>query len=435
MERYLFTSDGYRCLDVDGTVLYQSEGHEDLFQFVDKDETPLDDLLRKYLSLCVDIDRLSPISYNADNEKNEAYREMLTTLSEVHPFCTGEYLDREIALYFSNKLAEASLKRSSDLEIYEVSEKEYKTLFDCLLPGGFGIDGNIADVNHYQHFEFYKVYRQMVSGEGDTHTIDSPFFDLHRAKLLIKDFLYWVLDSQAKPFGDMTPPQRLYLYNTYHLPETFKIANTVVDYYWGSENGIRFDGSYMGIRHEIPLTIRLSDGRYMGEIVQGITSDQGYEKIDSHAKELFLKTIAEIKNTSATNEYCAVYGIRDLFTLLFIECQRIYESKISIRRCERCGHYFIANKQMYKYCERPIDEYSLKTCRDVGAKESAKKKLSDDPLYYLYNKAYRTHHARIRAGHITKGEFDAWATEAKRRMNAVLENPLLWDAYVEWLRI
>lgn len=431
MERYLFTQDGYRCVDVDGTILHQSEKHEDLFQFVDKEETPIYELLRDYLKASIDIETLTPIE---KDDKKRIYREMLSILYELHPFCDGDYLDREIARYFNDKLAQTCIKSAVNpsANILKVTESQYKAMFHSLFPLGTGIEW---DADDFRHRPYYTHLHNILSDEEEYNSFDTPFADLHRAKLLIKDYLYWVLDSQAEPFCDMTLAQRLYIYNAYHHPETFKIADTEIEYYWGNEDGIRFDGTYMGIRHEVPLTVELPDGRCMAEAVQGISSSQAYETLSLDAKEILEQMISETKNRETLDEYCAVYSIRNLFTLLFIECQRMYEAKVSIRRCERCGHYFIASKRMYKYCERLIDDELLQSCRDVGAKENAKKKLSDDPIYYLYNKAYRTHHARIRAGHITKQEFDAWATEAKRRMNAVLDNPSLLDAYEEWLKI
>lgn len=435
MERYLFTRDGYRCVDVDGTILHQSEKHEDLFQFIDKEETAIYDLLRDYLKASVEIETLTPIN---NDEKDSIYHKMHEILYELHPFCDGEYLDREIADYFNDRLAQLCIScaaGSSTTNTYEITEPQYRAMFHALFPHGFGLEACTNDDDDFRHLPYFAHLRKILNDEEEYNSLDMPFADMHRAKLLIKDYLYWVLDSQAEPFCDLTHAQRLHIYNAYHHPETFKIASTEVEYYLGNEDGIRFDGAYMGIRHEISLTVELPDGRCMAEAVQGITSSQDYEAINQDAKRNLHHMISEAKNRETLDEYCAVYSIRNLFTLLFIECQRIYEAKISIRRCEHCGHYFMASKRMYKYCERPIDEESLQTCRDVGAKENAKKRLSDDPIYYLYNKAYRTHHARIRAGHITKQEFDAWATEAKRRMNAVMDDPSLLDAFENWLKI
>lgn len=432
MERYLFTPGGYRCIDVDGTILHCSEQHEDLFQFIDKDETSLYRLLPEYIHACVDLETMEPTH---NNRKVAIDRQIRDILLELHPFCTGEYIDREIMLYFNNKLVDYSMKRSELPEVYEVTEHQYKAIFDSLFPDGFGLDGNFDDENDYQHLTYYTNYRDKLIGNEDYNGLDAPFADLQRSKLLIKDYLYWVLDSQAEPFNELTLPQRLYVYNAYHHPQTLKIAGTEVEYYLGNAEGIRFDGAYMGVRHEIPLTVQLPDGRYMAQAVQGMASNEVYHDMSKEAKALLGGIIREAKGNAVLDEYCAVYGIRDLFTLLFIECQRMYEAKVSIRRCERCGHYFIANKRMYKFCERFIDDDSEQTCRDVGAKENSKKKLNDDPIYYLYNKAYRTHHARIKAGHITKQEFDEWAVEAKRRMNTAAHTPAALEEFAAWLKI
>ena len=433
MERYLFTADGYRCLDVDGSILYESKGHEDLFHFIDQDDSELYGLLREYIEESVDIEKRKP---KRRKRKDHIYFKLSEQIQTLHPFCTEEYLDREIARYFNQRLAAswfhaATYDSAADLDT--ITEKQYSAMFQALFPYGFALSSHAGhdDMAYLPHFE---RFCRFVQDEEAISPTDAPFADLRQAKQQIKDYLYWVLDSQAKPFRELAPDQRLHLYNAYHLPDTFRIAKATVEYYGGNESGVRFNGAFVGLPHEAPLTEMLSDGRSMGEAVQGLASDAQYNELCPEAKSALARMVAGVKDGAAMEQTCAVYTVHDLHALLYIECQRMFEAGAAILRCERCGRYFVPGHSLQRYCDRPISEDSGQTCRDVGAKESVKKKLSDDPAYRLYVKAYRTHHARIRAGRMTKPELDAWVREAKRRMNEAQDKPALLNAFAEWLK-
>ncbi len=50
----------------------------------------------------------------------------------------------------------------------------------------------------------------------------------------------------------------------------------------------------------------------------------------------------------------------------------------SARRCKNCGHWFVAvGGYNTQYCDRPILGQHGKTCRSVGAHETAKRKLRE----------------------------------------------------------
>ena len=83
------------------------------------------------------------------------------------------------------------------------------------------------------------------------------------------------------------------------------------------------------------------------------------------------------------------------------------------RRCDNCGQYFLLTAGKYSsYCERPLPDEPGKTCRSIGAKRRYGSKCKNDPVWQIYNRAYKTHYARYMKGKITAPEFEIWSRYA-----------------------
>jgi hypothetical protein len=90
------------------------------------------------------------------------------------------------------------------------------------------------------------------------------------------------------------------------------------------------------------------------------------------------------------------------------------------------------------HCSRLIDpdEESLdnRTCSDVGPKRSYMKKLEEDLPLKFYDRAYKTHYARINSGKMTKQEFFLWHQEAKEKLEMVRANTYDFEEFKIWLK-
>lgn len=83
------------------------------------------------------------------------------------------------------------------------------------------------------------------------------------------------------------------------------------------------------------------------------------------------------------------------------------------RRCDNCGRYFLLTAGKYSsYCERPLPDDPGKTCRSIGAKKRYGSKCRNDPVWLVYNRAYKTHYARYMKGKMTATEFERWSRYA-----------------------
>lgn len=61
-------------------------------------------------------------------------------------------------------------------------------------------------------------------------------------------------------------------------------------------------------------------------------------------------------------------------------------------------------------------------------------KAENTPEIKAYNKAYKTHYARIKYGKITKEEFKEWAELARQRRDEVTKGDMSLEFYIEWLK-
>ncbi|HPJ02475.1 MAG TPA: DUF6076 domain-containing protein [Candidatus Limiplasma sp.] len=425
MGHVLYTNHGLVLLDADGSVLHREQGYDDLFAFIDKDESELYILLPEYLNQCIDIKKRAPKPKQKE-DMARLYLTMSNILMELHPFCTPYYLQQAILVYFHDQL----LHTIPNEEV--CTEPCYHDMFHALFPNGYDEDNDESDNPHQAS---YHQYLTLHRNRFKIATQNKPFHDLYQAKQFTSNYLYWVLDIQAKQFKDVPIQQRNNIFQHYHHMKATRIASASVDYYLGYGNQVQLSADNLSVDITSPFMTKTADKqRYMAEALQTVVSDSTYDALSPDIKKDLLSTIRKSTGRPQVDQYFPVYRIDNLFDLLFIECQRMTEAKLSIRRCLKCNRYFVAEKSNIKYCDRLLDDNSAETCRTTGPKESIIRKIRNSPAQYEYHKAYRTHYARIKAGKLTKQEFTSWSAEARRRLAVVYNDPSLLPEFERWLK-
>jgi len=123
-----------------------------------------------------------------------------------------------------------------------------------------------------------------------------------------------------------------------------------------------------------------------------------------------------------------IYDIINYFLTKFIL------RELSFKACKSCGRYFaVTGHSTTEYCDRLFKDTN-KTCREIGAVTVYKIKAEENPAIKAYNRAYKTHFARIKYKHMTKAEFQSWAETARKFRDEVLDGKLDLDEYVHWLK-
>ena len=126
--------------------------------------------------------------------------------------------------------------------------------------------------------------------------------------------------------------------------------------------------------------------------------------------------------------------INELEQLLILEAMGMLDQNIIIKRCRLCGNYFLAENMKNEYCQG-YAQGEKRPCSEIGSARTYQNRVKSDEVKTLYQRAYKTHFARIKKGKMTAAEFNIWAIEGKQKMAEVREGLLGMDAYAEWLKV
>lgn len=124
---------------------------------------------------------------------------------------------------------------------------------------------------------------------------------------------------------------------------------------------------------------------------------------------------------------CVFSRLRDF---LYADFFRGLEYSHLPRRCDNCGRYFLlAGGKYSSYCENPLPGEPEKTCRSIGAKQRYGNKCRNDPVWLIYNRAYKAHYARFMKGKMTSSDFERWSRYAVSLRNQASDGTLGAEQY------
>ena len=148
------------------------------------------------------------------------------------------------------------------------------------------------------------------------------------------------------------------------------------------------------------------------------------------AFDVFLK---EISCYPTQRSYCC-HSLSELLTASMIN---IIEDRLSIKKCQHCGKYFIAfNRSDTKYCERPSKENNAKTCREYASYINYLDKNRSDEATKLYRSIYNSLGNKYRRSNNEKlnEKIKKFQSENKRWKTGVKLGHRTEEEYVEWLK-
>ena len=132
---------------------------------------------------------------------------------------------------------------------------------------------------------------------------------------------------------------------------------------------------------------------------------------------------------------CASYDFDRLGAFLYEDFFRGLAEHFIPKRCSNCGKWFLIDAGIYSdYCENPLAEDKTKTCRMVSARKKYDTKCKEDPIWNIYNKAYKAHYARIAKKKMTKAEFEAWSRYAVELREQAERNDISFEEYVRTIK-
>lgn len=115
------------------------------------------------------------------------------------------------------------------------------------------------------------------------------------------------------------------------------------------------------------------------------------------------------------------------------ELIQLLMSDTGMRKCKRCGKYFIM-KGNYdtNYCDR-IAEGETRNCQDLAAQENYKKKMADNAAIPLYQKYYKRYVARVRVRQIKEPDFKKWKYQAMTKRDECSDGKITLAEFEAWL--
>ena len=141
-----------------------------------------------------------------------------------------------------------------------------------------------------------------------------------------------------------------------------------------------------------------------------------FERVDSNtfAEVLYPKTIGDIV---------------DFFL------REIIKRELTFKQCRSCGKYFpaITAHGNSEYCSRLFQDTG-KTCKEIGSAKVYQAKVENSPAIQAYNRAYKTHFARIKYKKMTKEDFQAWAELARKFRDDTTAGKMSLQEYENWLK-
>lgn len=139
----------------------------------------------------------------------------------------------------------------------------------------------------------------------------------------------------------------------------------------------------------------------------------------------------ELVDSKTFTEVLYPNDIYDIIDFLLRAC---IKREQPFKVCKSCGRYFAINGHANsEYCNRIFGD-TYKTCKEIGAVKVYQSKVNDNPAIKAYNKAYKTHFARIKYKRMTKDEFQIWAEYARKYRDEVMDGKMDIDEYIAWLK-
>ena len=133
---------------------------------------------------------------------------------------------------------------------------------------------------------------------------------------------------------------------------------------------------------------------------------------------------------------CASFDFDRLGAFLYEDFFRGLTEHYIPKRCSNCGKWFLIDAGIYSdYCENPLAEDETKTCRMISARKKYDTKCKEDPIWLIYNRAYKAHYARYLKKKMTTAQFEQWSRYAVELREQAVRKEISFEEYVQTIKI
>lgn len=155
-----------------------------------------------------------------------------------------------------------------------------------------------------------------------------------------------------------------------------------------------------------------------------------------------LSQFLDIKTLFATTEipeydkprFSEIILFNSYLDLLQYDYFRALQNEYTVRVCRNCKRAFLnTTKHHTIYCDQIAPNEAKKTCRQVGALNSEKEKITNSPIHQLYLRCYKKLNQRYNRGTLTLDEFNELVTKANELKENTLSNELPINEFAKLL--
>ena len=112
--------------------------------------------------------------------------------------------------------------------------------------------------------------------------------------------------------------------------------------------------------------------------------------------------------------HCRRMQFRSLLDFLYIDLYESIKRESFPKPCKLCHSIFWEEMgAAFEYCSNIAPGETVRTCREVGAKKGFKTKLKNNPIWKLYDRAYKKYYARRSKCTMTENAFALWLIKAQ----------------------
>ena len=259
----------------------------------------------------------------------------------------------------------------------------------------------------------------VFADETDSKALERYYGYLRDLQKEYLELLEFCFDESFYPdlLGSRHPAERFYLYRDLHgYPVTMERVETA-----------QFTSHYR-TGQIMPY------GMTTEEVIQRISNPV---PVTEELREFAERYHTEPKELSATltlPHYLRVgYEFGRVDQILELEFTKLLEVGVQIRKCQRCGRYFILKGNFNpRYCDR-VAEGETRNCQELAAQENFKKKAADRPALGVYDRYYRRYAARKKVRQIKEDEFKQWRYEAIHLRDECEAGKLTVEEYTQWM--
>jgi len=422
-----FGNSAYDYCDEGRYILFSSDGsHDILFEYTSKDLSELSDKFESYVSKVMNINtfELSDCLEN-DNECDE----LIKILRSIHPYygheyktifkkAVGDYLN---ALLSSSRFREVSEEKKSDSEWKEWYHERFEKLASSCLDNADEINGFYDDYIRMNRYDLPDDHEALIPVTSNAKGFS--------AELKTQEYIQWmlhiILDTEVPGIGKLTTMQRALLFEMIRIGSGNKKVKSKRTFSSGTLFRNNHDRSA-----EADQKYELE--KLLSPIRSAFNNHVDYNKLEPEVLKVF-DSITDYVIANSTSCVYEEYDIGSLEQLLYLEITFMAQAETAIRHCRHCGRYFVVTDRKKFYCDRKSSKTG-EICSEVGSKRSWQNKVKDEPLLKMYNRARKTHYARVKYGIMSEDEYKTWLIEARKRYDEADKGKLNIIEYEKWLK-